>query len=74
MEVGQVLHYSVPLQGAPHLTKACRRLRLRYIAQDAVDPQRFVYYRIYQAQPQRWIKVVVEKGEVITAYRVRRLK
>jgi hypothetical protein len=44
------------------------------IAQDAVDPQRLVYYQTYQVQPQRWIKVVVEQGEVITAYRVRRLK
>ena len=44
------------------------------ITQDAVDPQRLVYYRTYQAQPQRWIKVVVEQGEVVTAYRVRRLK
>ena len=45
-----------------------------FIAQDAVDVQRLVYYRTYQAQPQRWIKVVVEQGEVVTAYRVRRLK
>lgn len=45
-----------------------------FIAQDAVDPQRLAYYRPYQVQPQRWIKVVVEQGEVITAYRVRRLK
>jgi hypothetical protein len=44
------------------------------IAQDAVDPQRLVYYRTYQAQPRRWIKVVVEQGEVVAAYRVRRLK
>ena len=44
------------------------------MAQDAVDSQRLVYYRTYQTQPQRWIKVVVEQGEVITAYRVRRLK
>ena len=44
------------------------------ITQDAVDPQRLVYYRTYQAQPQRWMKVVVEHGEVVTAYRVRRLK
>jgi hypothetical protein len=44
------------------------------ITQDAVDPLRLVYYRTYQAQPQRWMKVVVEQGEVITAYRVRRLK
>src|SRR5216684_9203159 len=41
---------------------------------DAVDLQRLVYYRTYQAQPQRWMKVVVEHGEVVTAYRVRRLK
>lgn len=45
-----------------------------FIAQDAVDPRRLVYYRTYQAEPQRWIKVVVEQGEVVTAYRVRRLK
>jgi len=44
------------------------------ITQDAVDPQRLVYYRTYQVQPQRWMKVVVEQGEVVTAYRVRRLK
>ena len=44
------------------------------ITHDAVDPQRLVYYRIYQVQPQRWMKVVVERGEVVTAYRVRRLK
>ena len=44
------------------------------IAQDVVDPQRLVYYRTYQAQPQRWLKVVVEQGEIITAYRARRLK
>ena len=45
-----------------------------FIAQDAVDPQRLIYYRTYQAQPQRWIKVAVEQGKVVTAYRVRRLK
>lgn len=46
-----------------------------YIAQDAVDPTRLVYYRLYRRQPQRWlIKVVVEDGEIITAYRVKRLK
>ena len=44
------------------------------ITQDAVDPQRLVYYRTYQAQPQRWMKVVVEHREAVTAYRVRRLK
>ncbi len=47
-----------------------------YIAQDAVDPQRIVYYKTYQRRPQRWfIKVVVdEEGEVVTAYRVKRIK
>jgi hypothetical protein len=46
-----------------------------YIAQDALDYLRLVYYRTYQRQPQRWmIKVVVEDGEVVTAYRVMRLK
>ena len=46
-----------------------------YIAQDAVDSTRLVYYRLYRRQPQRWlIKVVVEDGEIITAYRVKRLK
>jgi hypothetical protein len=44
------------------------------IAQDAVASQRLVYYRTYQVQPQRWLKVGVEQGEVVTAYRVRRLK
>ncbi len=45
------------------------------IAEDAVDPERLVYYRTYQRQPQRWmIKVVVEGGEVVTAYRVSRFK
>ena len=44
------------------------------ITQDAVDSQRLVYYRTYQAQPQRWMKVVVEQEEIVTAYRVRRLK
>jgi hypothetical protein len=44
------------------------------ITYDAVDLQRLVYYRTYQVQPQRWMKVVVEQREVVTAYRVRRLK
>jgi|SRR6267143_5710226 len=44
------------------------------IAYDAVDLQRLVYYRTYQVQPQRWMKVIVEQGEVVTAYRARRLK
>ncbi len=46
-----------------------------WITQDAVDSDRTVYYRTYQRRPQRWlIKVVVEKSEVITAYRVKRTK
>lgn len=46
-----------------------------YIAEDAIDAERLVYYRTYQRQPQRWMmKVVVEQGEVITAYRVSRMK
>lgn len=46
-----------------------------YIAQDAVDADRLVYYRTYQRQPQRWmLKVVTDQGEVVTAYRVNRLK
>src|SRR2546421_12426185 len=44
------------------------------ITQDTIDPQPLVYYRTYQVQPQRWMEVVVEQGEVVTAYRVRRLK
>lgn len=46
-----------------------------YIAQDAIDDERLVYYRIYQRSPQRWmIKVVVGENEVITSYRVIRFK
>lgn len=45
-----------------------------FIVQDAVGPQRLVYYRTYQVQPQRWMKEVVKQGKVVTAYRVRRLK
>ncbi len=46
-----------------------------YIAQDAIDDERLVYYRIYQRRPQRWmIKVVVGEDEIITSYRVIRLK
>jgi len=45
------------------------------IAQDAIDPERTVYYRTYQCRPQRWmLKVVIEAGEVVTAYRVSRMK
>ena len=46
-----------------------------YIAQDAIDFGRLIYYRTYRRRPQRWmIKVVVERGEAVTAYRVKRLK
>ena len=46
-----------------------------YIAQDVIAPTRLVYYRLYRRQPQRWlIKVVVEYGKIVTAYRVKRLK
>ncbi len=46
-----------------------------YITQNAIDFERVVYYRTYRRRPQRWmIKVVVEDGEVVTAYRVKRLK
>ncbi len=46
-----------------------------YIAQDALDSERLVYYYTYQRSPQRWmIKVVVERDEIVTAYRVNRLK
>ena len=46
-----------------------------YISLDAIDDARLVYYRTYRRRPQRWlIKVVVEESEVVTAYRVNRLK
>ncbi len=46
-----------------------------YITEDAVDPERNIYYRTYQRHPQKlMVKVVVEQGEVITAYRVNRIK
>ncbi len=46
-----------------------------YIAQDAIDDERLVYYRTYRRRPQSWmIKVVVKEDEIITAYRVNRLK
>ncbi len=46
-----------------------------YIAQDAIDMNRLVYYRTYRRRPQHWLlKVVVERDEVVTAYRVKRLK
>lgn len=49
--------------------------RPNYIAQDAIDDKRLVYYRTYRRRPQHWmLKVVVEEDEIITAYRVNRLK
>jgi hypothetical protein len=53
-----------------------RSVRLaEYITQDAIDSNRTVYYRTYQRTPQRRLfKVVVEAGEVVTAYRVERIK
>jgi len=44
-----------------------RTIRLPdFIAQDAVDAARLVYYRTYRRQPQRWlIKVVVEQSEIV---------
>ena len=45
------------------------------IAFDAIDDKRRIYYRMYRRTPQRWLlKVVVADGEVVTAYRVNRLK
>lgn len=46
-----------------------------YITQDVINLNRLIYYRTYQRRPQHWlIKVVVEDEEVVTAYRVKRLK
>lgn len=46
-----------------------------FIAKDAIEPTRLVYYRQVHRQPQRWfIKVVAEDGEIVTAYRVKRTK
>ncbi|MGB0384263.1 MAG: hypothetical protein ACPGWR_05495 [Ardenticatenaceae bacterium] len=46
-----------------------------YITRDAIDDERLIYYRTYRRRPQRFlIKVVVEENEVVTAYRVKRLK
>lgn len=46
-----------------------------YITLDAIDDKRLIYYRTYRRRPQHFlIKVVVEKNEVVTAYRVKRLK
>jgi hypothetical protein len=46
----------------------------QFIAQDSIQATRLVYYRAYQQAPLRWLKVVVENDEIVTAYRVRRLK
>jgi hypothetical protein len=45
------------------------------ITQDQLDDMRIVYYRTYQRRPFHWmIKVVTEQDEVVTAYRVNRIK
>lgn len=49
--------------------------RPEMIAEDVIDSNRLIYYRTVQRRPQfSMIKVVVEWGEVVTAYRVKRLK
>lgn len=49
--------------------------RAELIAVDAIDELRLVYYRTYRRTPQRWLlKVVVANDEVVTAYRVNRVK
>lgn len=49
--------------------------RAELIAVDAIDELRLVYYRTYRRTPQRWLlKVVVANAEVVTAYRVNRVK
>ena len=45
------------------------------ITEDSIDDNRMVYYRTYQRSLlRRMIKVVVEHEEVVTAYRVKRIK
>lgn len=45
------------------------------ITVDVIDERRRIYYRTYRRSPQRWlIKVVVSGDEVLTAYRVSRIK
>lgn len=52
---------------------AIRRADL--IAVDAIDRLRLVYYRTYRRTPQHsLLKVVVANGEVVTGYRVNRIK
>lgn len=49
--------------------------RAELITIDAIDESRLIYYRTYRRTPQRWLlKVVVADGEVVTAYRVNRIK
>lgn len=49
--------------------------RAEYICMDAIDAERLVYYRTFRRQPHKWMfKVVVDNGEVVTAYRVKRIK
>lgn len=55
------------------IEEAFRRAEL--ITIDAIDEFRLVYYRTYRRTPQRWLlKVVVAYNEVVTAYRVNRIK
>jgi len=49
--------------------------RAELITVDVIDEMRLVYYRTYRRTPQRWLlKVVVAYDEVVTAYRVTRVK
>ena len=55
------------------IEEAIRRADL--IVVDAIDALRLVYYRTYRRTPQHWLlKVVVANDEVVTAYRVTRVK
>lgn len=49
--------------------------RAEYICADAIDAERLVYYRTFRRRPEKWmIKVVVDRGQVVTAYRVKQIK
>ena len=73
-----------PLGREVRLTETCYRFHIASTHPDMTDisgiqdsiraPERIVYYRTYQQDPQRWDKVVVEFSEVVTAYRVGRMK
>jgi hypothetical protein len=70
------LHILVEHPDLSNVNEIAQAIRLPdYIARDAFDDNRLIYYRTYQRNPQHWlIKVVVEGEEVVTAYRVKRLK